>query len=300
MTNAANVVEEVLQRDRLVVIAILSVVIVGCWTYLLTGAGMGMYPHKMTTLFSSKMDARKAMASVARQPTSPAQTRQTTTSLSMGDMMMAPASWGLKYAALMFAMWWLMMVAMMLPSAGPMVLLHAAVSRKSASTDAPSASNPYRSTGAFLSGYAAAWGIFSAVAVLAQWGLEQAGLLSSMMTTTSRLLGAGLLIIAGLWQLTPLKAACLRHCRSPIGFLSTHWRPGISGAFRMGLEHGAFCLGCCWFLMMLLFFGGVMNLIWIVGLAAFVLIEKLVPAGVLFGRISGLLFLVWGVWLGVT
>ena len=121
-----------------------------------------------------------------------------------------------------------------------------------------------------------------------------------MMMSTNRLLGAGLLMAAGFWQLTPLKTACLRHCRSPFSFLSTHWRPGVGGAFAMGIKHGVFCLGCCWFLMALLFYGGVMNLIWIVGLALFVFVEKIMPAGLAFARIVGLLLIAWGGWLGAT
>src|SRR5919106_1343178 len=142
-------------------------------------------------------------------------------------------------------------------------------------------------------GYALVWGAFSLLAVGAQWGLERSGLMSSMMST-SVMLGAGLLIAAGIYQLTPLKHACLRHCRSPIFFISRHWRPGDLGALRMGVEHGAFCTGCCWFLMALLFYGGVMNLFWIVGLALFVLLEKTIPAGHWLGRITGVLLMAWG------
>ena len=126
---------------------------------------------------------------------------------------------------------------------------------------------PYVPTGVFAFGYLVMWAVFSAVATGAQWGLETSGLLSRMMVGTSAVLGAILLIAAGIWQITPLKHACLKHCRSPVGFLSAHWRPGRTGAFRMGLVHGAFCLGCCWFLMALLFYGGVMNLFWIIGLS---------------------------------
>jgi predicted metal-binding membrane protein len=144
------------------------------------------------------------------------------------------------------------------------------------------------------------WGAFSLVAVVTQWALERGELVSAMMILTSRFLGSGLLLAAGLWQLTPVKTLCLRHCRSPISFLSTHWRPGFNGAFTMGMKHGISCLGCCWFLMTLLFLGGIMNLIWIIGLAWFVLAEKLMPAGVAFGRLTGLLLIVWGVWLGFT
>jgi predicted metal-binding membrane protein len=108
------------------------------------------------------------------------------------------------------------------------------------------------------------------------------------------MLGAGLLIAAGIYQLTPLKHACLRHCRSPIFFITHHWRPGDLGALRMGVEHGAFCTGCCWFLMALLFYGGIMNLYWIVGLAVFVLLEKTIPAGHWLGGLTGVLLIAWG------
>ena len=128
-----------------------------------------------------------------------------------------------------------------------------------------------------------------------QWGLERLDLLGPMMTTTSYWLGGAILIAAGLWQLTPVKGVCLRHCRSPMSFIAQGWRPGRLGAFRMGLEHGAYCLGCCWFLMGLLFFGGVMNLFWIAGLAAFVLLEKTIPMGHWLGRIAGVGVTAW-VW----
>ena len=126
----------------------------------------------------------------------------------------------------------------------------------------------------FAAGYLLAWGSFSAVATALQWGMESARMLSPMLVTTNHWLGAAILVAAGLWQLTPLKAACLRHCRTPLGFLIGNWRAGRLGALRMGLEHGAYCLGCCWFLMALLFFGGVMNLYWIAGIGVFVLLEK--------------------------
>ena len=124
-----------------------------------------------------------------------------------------------------------------------------------------------------------------------QWGLERTKLLSPMLETTNMWLGAGILAAAGLWQLTPIKRVCLQHCRSPLRFLLGRWRPGRRGAFRMGLEHGAYCLGCCWFLMALLFFGGVMNLYWIAGLAVFVLLEKTLPLGPWVGRLAGLLLI---------
>ncbi|MCH8269073.1 MAG: DUF2182 domain-containing protein [Acidobacteria bacterium] len=184
--------------------------------------------------------------------------------------------------SLMLLMWAAMMVGMMAPSAIPMTLIYAAIARKAASQGtslAPSA--------VFVSGYIFMWTLFSVSATFAQWALEQASLLSPMMVTTSPLLGAALLTAAGVYQLTPAKNACLEHCRAPAQFISNHWRQGTWGAFRMGIHHGAYCLGCCWALMILLFFGGVMNLVWIAGIALFVLLEKVVPFGVLGGRLAG-------------
>lgn len=207
-----------------------------------------------------------------------------------GGMMAAPAAWSAGYALLMFFMWWIMMVAMMLPSAAPMILLFAAVSRKSAGRAGPNVP-----TLIFTSAYLAIWGGFSVAAVTLQWFLTSASLLSPMMESASLVLGGLLLVAAGIYQLTPLKEACLRHCRSPIHIVMHSWRPGTMGAIRMGCEHGVFCLGCCWVLMGLLFYGGVMNLAWIGGLAAYVLIEKLAPMGDTIGRYAGGLLIVWGV-----
>ena len=194
------------------------------------------------------------------------------------------------------------MIAMMTPSAGPMVLLYGRAYRheqrqgKLATGIVP--------TFAFVLGYILSWGVFSAIATGLQWGLERAGLIHQMlMWSINPYFSAGILIVAGLYQLTPLKAACLRHCRSPAQFLADHFRPGISGALRLGWHHGLYCLGCCWFLMALLFAGGIMNLVWIVGLAAFVLVEKVAPKGELVARIAGfgmimLGLLVAGGWMG--
>jgi predicted metal-binding membrane protein len=209
--------------------------------------------------------------------------------------MMAPAAWSLGYAGVIFTMWWVMMAAMMLPSAAPILLLFARVNRKE-----KSAGRPFIPTGIFASGYLVAWGGFSILATGAQWGLERLGLLSPMMATSSYWLGGAILIAAGLWQLTPIKGMCLRHCRSPMGFLVESWRPGRGGALRMGLEHGTFCLGCCWFLMGLLFFGGIMNLFWIIGLAVFVLLEKTVPMGSWMGRLFGVGVVAWGLVMFAT
>lgn len=143
-------------------------------------------------------------------------------------------------------------------------------------------------------GYIAVWAGFSVAAVVLQYGLDKAKLLSPMMETTSVALAGALLILAGLYQWTPLKQTCLRHCRSPLEFIMTQWRGGPRGAFAMGLRHGAFCLGCCWVLMLLLFVGGVMNFVWIAGIAAFVLVEKTAPAGHWLGRIIGVALVAWG------
>jgi predicted metal-binding membrane protein len=165
-----------------------------------------------------------------------------------------------------------MMIAMMLPSATPMVLLFATMNRKQ-----KDAGNPFVPTSLFASAYLIAWAGFSLAAVALQWSLESMALLSPLSASTNTVFGGLVLLAAGIYQLTPLKRACLRHCRSPIQFVLTRWRGGANGAFRMGLEHGAYCVGCCWFLMGLLFFGGVMNLYWITGIALFVLLEKSVP-----------------------
>jgi len=192
----------------------------------------------------------------------------------------------------MFVMWWAMMIAMMLPSASPMILFFARIQRGQKDKGAP-----FVPTSIFTMGYLVTWGVFSMLAAGAQWGLERVGLLSAMMTITSGLFAGMVLLVAGIYQLTPLKHACLRHCRSPLLFIMQHWRNGTSGAFRMGIDHGAFCLGCCWFLMALLFVGGVMNLYWIIGLAIFVLLEKTIPAGHWFGSMTGIGLIVWGGWM---
>jgi predicted metal-binding membrane protein len=172
----------------------------------------------------------------------------------------------------MFVMWAIMMVGMMLPSAAPMTLLYAGMVRK-----AERQGTPMAPMAAFVSGYLAMWCLFSVGATLAQWGLHEAALLAPMMMVKSQVFGATLLIVAGVYQLTPWKTVCLDHCRAPANFFAEHWRPGASGAFRLGLHHGAFCLGCCWALMGLLFVGGMMNLLWIAAIAIFVFLEKVLP-----------------------
>ena len=211
--------------------------------------------------------------------------------LAGAGMSMAPMTWSPAYAVLVFVMWWIMMVAMMLPSASPAILLFATVGRRQEVLG-----KPFVPAFMFLSGYLLVWGLFSLVATAAQWGLQQSDRFSMMTGSDSIWLSAAILIAAGLWQLTPLKQACLRHCRGPMQFMTHGFRPGVRGALQMGAEHGVYCLGCCWFLMGLLFYGGVMNLYWIAGLAIYVLIEKLAPTGVWISRASGVALLLWGCW----
>ncbi|MFP5305035.1 MAG: DUF2182 domain-containing protein [Gammaproteobacteria bacterium] len=204
---------------------------------------------------------------------------------------MMAATWDLRYLALMFGMWSVMMVGMMLPSAAPAILLYGRV------VQARAAGPPVARVYAFAGGYLLAWTGFSLVATLVQWGLSRAALVSPMMESRSAALGGTLLIVAGVYQWTAFKQSCLTQCRSPMGFLSRHWRPGVGGALRMGIAHGLYCLGCCWALMGLLFVGGVMNLWCIAGITLFVLLEKLAPYGMQGGRLSGVLLVGAGTWM---
>ena len=245
-----------LRHDRAVVLGSLSFVILLAWGYLLTGAGVGM----------ELMD------------------------MGGGRMMAMAPEWTLAYGLVVFAMWAVMMVAMMLPSAAPVTLLIASLTRKrrAAGTTVGFATAP------FVLGYLAVWLTFAAVAALLQWQLDRAELLSETMAFASTMVAGSVLVLAGIYQWTPLKQACLRHCRSPLDFLLHHWRDGALGAFVSGARHGVFCLGCCWMLMALLFVGGIMNLAWIAGIALIVLIEKTLPWGGRMGRATGIVLIAWG------
>ncbi|HLX12814.1 MAG TPA: DUF2182 domain-containing protein [Bacteroidota bacterium] len=187
---------------------------------------------------------------------------------------------------MMFLMWSIMMVAMMIPSAAPLLLLYASISRKNAQTDAP-----YAPTGFFLLGYILVWSGFSAVAAFLQWFFQAHALLSPMMISTSTKLGSGILLIAGVFQFTPFKNTCLTHCRSPLEFIMKHWKTGPAGALGMGVRHGTYCLGCCWMLMAVLFVTGIMNLLWVGVISLFVLLEKIAPKPLLISRIAGILLI---------
>lgn len=262
-----RVVEELLRRDRMVVFAGLIILTVLAWSYLY-----------YLTLQMGSPGMMVANANPDR-------------GMAMSEMMKL-APWTSIDAILMFVMWAVMMAGMMVPSATPIILLYARVVRKNAEK-----ADPLVPTGAFFCGYLIVWTVFSAAATALQFGLEQAALLSPMMISTSPVFGGLVLLGAAIYQWTPYKDACLRRCRSPVWFLSTHWQDGTSGALRMGLLHGAYCLGCCWMLMLLLFVGGVMNLLCIAVITIFVLIEKVLPRGRDIGRGAAVLMGLLGIYL---
>ena len=212
--------------------------------------------------------------------------------LSMNMGMPANHTWAWVDFIAMFVMWSVMMVAMMLPSATPMILLYEKINQKRESER-----KRRNSVALFIGGYLLVWIGFSVLATLANWVLHSGGLLSFMMGQVTSIVAGVSLIAAGVYQWTRLKYACLAHCRSPVAFLMAHWNNGRLGAVRMGAHHGLYCLGCCWLLMALIFVLGVMNLVWIAALTIFVLAEKIVPKGHLLGRTAGLLMIGWGGWL---
>ncbi|MBI2186554.1 MAG: DUF2182 domain-containing protein [Acidobacteria bacterium] len=207
---------------------------------------------------------------------------------------MMAATWDLRYVLLIWAMWGVMMAGMMLPSASPMLMLYGTMARRG-----PSAGSAVAGVVAMAGGYLLVWLLFSAGATLLQAVASRLLLLTPMMEAANPWAGGVLLFAAGLYQFTPLKATCLRACRSPLSFIMQRWRAGALGALRMGVAHGRYCLGCCWALMLLLFAGGVMNLWVITALTAFVLVEKLAPFGVHSARLAGVALIGLGLWMVV-
>ncbi len=263
MVERGLTLETLVRRDRVVAAGALAVVVAAAWLYLFHLAG--------------EMGAG-SMPGMASMPGM--------------DMAMEPWHW-VDVAALA-VMWAVMMVAMMLPAAAPMILMFATVHRRRAA-----AGRPAVPTALFVSAYVLVWTAFSVVAALAQSALHAAALLSPAMAATSPWLAGGLLVLAGVFQWSPLKHACLAACRSPLSFVMSRWREGRRGAFVMGLHHALYCLGCCWALMALLFVGGVMNLVWVAVIAVAVLVEKVVPSGDLVGRLAGAGLVVAGLWIVV-
>ena len=252
-----EVAENVLRRDRIVVLSGLALITALSWAYV-----SSLAPDTQNV----------GMGGMGAQMTMPRM-----------------QAWGVADFGLTFGMWAVMMVAMMTPSAAPMVLMFAGINRGRREQQAS-----YVPTGVFLAGYLVIWAAFAVLATATQWGLHDASLLSPMMAITSPVVGGVLLVAAGVYQWTPLKHACLSKCRSPLGFVLNEWREGRRGAFLMGLKHGGYCTGCCWSLMALLFVAGVMNLLWVAVIAGFVLLEKLSPGGDRLGRAAGVALVVWG------
>lgn len=212
--------------------------------------------------------------------------------------------WTLRDLGYLFVMWSVMMVAMMIPSATPTILLFARMHRtrrqRAAAGGKPSPGRPGAPVAAFVLGYLLIWTAYSLAVATGQWALHRALLVSPAMVSVSPLLSGVLLVAAGAFQFSRLKYVCIRHCRSPLAFLSTHWREGTLGSVVMGMHHGGFCVGCCWALMALLFVLGVMNLPWVVALAALVLVEQTFPAGRWITRGAGVALIVWGGWVLLT
>jgi predicted metal-binding membrane protein len=251
--------ESLLRRDRAIVLAALAAVAALAWAYLVGSAGEGGMdmggPHRAAP---------------------------------GGDILAAALTpWSAGELLLMFVMWTVMMVGMMTPAVAPMLLIYVRVGRQ-----AQARGTPFAAAAWFASGYLLAWIGFAAIATMLQWGLERAALLTPAMASASPALGGLLLIAAGLYQWTPLKDSCLGQCQSPLLFIQRHggFRGDRAGGIALGLRHGAYCIGCCWALMVLLFLGGVMNLLWIAALAVLVLAEKLGPGGRTISRAAGLAF----------
>ena len=263
-TTNSTAVESLIQRDKVITIIAIAVLVGATLTYTVLGVGMNMSAIQMTPgLGQSQMSMPNMSA--------------------MKNMAATPAVWSFNYSVLMFFMWWTMMIAMMLPSASPMILLYTALIRRT-----KKAKSIIRQVTSFICGYLLAWAAFSLFAAALQSQLELRDWMSPMMMEATNIyLAAGILIAAGVYQLTPLKTVCLEKCRQPASFLANYKNTWVNSPLRIGLVHGFYCVGCCWFLMGLLFFGGIMNLYWIVGLIIFVAIEKLHEKGVIFGKILG-------------
>jgi predicted metal-binding membrane protein len=272
-TTPPSSIERVLVRDRRLIAAALALLVVLAWAYLV--------------LLSRQMggdESMVAMPSMADMPGMPG--------MSAADGV--STAWAPVRLALALLMWWAMMIGMMVPSATPMILLFGNVQRRQLAAESPA-----RRVSLFAAGYLVTWGMFSLLAAAAQAGLTEAALLAPMDLSVTSWLGAVLVALAGGYQLTPLKNGCLRRCRSPAEFLSSHWRRGDAGAFHMGIAHGLYCVGCCWLLMGLLFVVGVMNLLWVAAIAALVLIEKLLPYGEITARVGGTGLLLFAAYLAL-
>lgn len=283
---ADTALETFLKRDRVIVVVSLLALTGVTWLYILWLAA-GMDAMAVMPPSGDGMSGDMAMD----MGTGDDMDMSLGAMASMAEVTLRP--WSASTFAYAFVMWAVMMVGMMTPSATPMILLYARVGRQAALDD-----KPFAATGFFAGGYLSAWVLFAALATLGQWLLEAALLLTPMLVSASRILSGIILISVGLFQWTPLKDACLRQCQAPLMFIQNHggFRRDAGGAYRLGLLHGLYCVGCCWALMALLFIGGVMNVLWIAAIAIFVLAEKVVPGGRMLSRIAGGLIVMAGLW----
>jgi predicted metal-binding membrane protein len=255
-----SAIERLLKRDRQIVLVCVAAMVVLSGLYTMLGVGMEMSAIAMTGMPST--------------------------------MLMDTAEWTPTYAVLVFLMWWIMMIAMMLPSAAPALLLYAAIRRRGRGP-----TDPVVMTAIFLLGYLSVWALFSLLATALQGALEYVGVVSGMLSVSNRALGGVVLLTAALYQFTPMKQACLTQCRNPVRFITGTHGAGRVGALRLGIRHGTYCVGCCGLLMLLLFFGGIMNLFWIAGIGIYVLLEKLLPRGRWLSHAAGIGMFAVGIWL---
>jgi predicted metal-binding membrane protein len=262
--NLVPLPERILASDRRIVVTGLVTMTLLAWLYLLSGAGMNMDMSRMISLALLPQQSSMAVTSFV--------------------------SWSIDYIVIVVLMWWIMMIAMMLPGAAPTVLLYARVIRQSSGSQSFKVN---ASVMCFITGYLLVWLVFSLLATGLQWWLEQQQWISMHLASRNVFFSAAILFVVGLYQLTPLKDACLRQCQAPAVFIVNYMKPGLFGALRMGLAHGVFCLGCCVLLMTLLFVGGVMNMLWVAVLMLFIIAEKCLVNLRYLPGITGILLILW-------
>jgi predicted metal-binding membrane protein len=251
-----NSLEQLLKRDRLIIICGLFIITLLSWLYVI---------YLYNQMVNMDMDAL------------------------FFAMPMTPV-WTATDFILLFLMWVVMMIAMMTPSVAPFTLIFAAINRQRRQQE-----RPFVYTAYLIGGYFLVWAAFSLGATFLQWLLQKISLLNAEMRTTSKIFGSVILIAAGIFQFTPIKQSCLGHCSSPLDFIRRHWKEGKAGAFLMGIKNGFFCVGCCWMLMVLLFFAGIMNLLWVAIISVFVLVEKISPQLKWVSRLAGLILVLYGI-----
>jgi len=254
--NNTKLMENILKKDRLIIISSLFIISLLAWVYII-------YLYKQMAVMN--MDAL------------------------FFAMPMTP-SWTMTDFALLFLMWFVMMIAMMTPAVAPLILIFAMVNRQRKQQN-----RPFVNTAYLMTGYFVVWAAFSLAATSLQWLLQQISMLNPEMKTTNKILGSVILIATGIFQFTAFKHTCLQYCRTPIEFVHRHWKEGKPGALRMGIQNGFYCLGCCWMLMVVLFVAGIMNLLWVAIIALFVLIEKISSQTKWISYVAGFVLILYGV-----